>query len=161
MTGGCPLADVCPRFEETIEGLGCQNHRSRAGVEWCESYGAPLYELREKPVLVDDVVEVETVRDHPLGSVAFIDGFVIIVSNASPDLRVRARVSRVFDLYAHADAIEVLGGVDPEPIEEPDRPPLGDRDNWWADEATGEPNNERRRGVRGRSVDRGGVLPAV
>ena len=134
MTGGCPLADECPAFEETIEGMGCQNHCNRGGVEWCAHYGSPIRELRSQPVLVGDVVEVETERYHETGAVlAFIDGFAVFVEDCSPDLRARVRITRVLqDTSARAETIEVLGPVDHDPVEEPDSAPsLGARGDWW------------------------------
>ncbi|WP_049983867.1 TRAM domain-containing protein [Halorubrum sp. BV1] len=155
----CPLADDCPRFDEQIQGMGCQHYGNKGGAEWCSHYDMPIYELKQQPVQPGEEVEVEVDDIHESGSGVgrTDDGFIVLVDGLLPPARAEVRIHRVKS--SHATAKEVVERLPDDPDEEddgagasetdadpdadaeddegdrrrdrPDRERLGSRENFW------------------------------
>ncbi|MFP4591325.1 MAG: TRAM domain-containing protein [Halobacteriales archaeon] len=140
----CPLADECPNFTERIEGMGCQHYGDRGGRQWCNHYRQPISELKTQPVKPGEevVVDVTDIHESGAGVGRTEDGFIVMVDGVLPDARARVEITRVHSNHARARELERLPlepADDPEGDEEataaeadePERPHLGSRDNFW------------------------------
>ena len=152
----CPLADDCPRFDEQIQGMGCQHYGNKGGAEWCSHYDMPIYELKQQPVQPGEevVVEVDDIHESGSGVGRTDDGFIVLVDGLLPPARAEVRIHRVKS--SHATAKEVVERLPDDPDEEedetdapesgadadadddgdrrrnrPDRERLGSRENFW------------------------------
>jgi len=141
----CPLAEECPSFTETIEGMGCVHYGDRGSVEWCNHYSQPIRDLKQQPVKIGEevVVEVTDIHESGAGVGRTDDGFIVMVDGVLPDARAKVKITKVRSNHARADEVERLPW-DPDEEEEAE----GEDDGEGADGS--EEADDRRRGRRSR-----------